>query len=323
MTATAIPATARSISLGASIASATSLDEALIASGLNWGLNLVPANNLSVFTEDGAFLTQIPGQRLVMRDDTHVTLGVVGGRYHAVPNTAAFAVADHLYDQGARFTEAGELDHGRTTFVRMSLPGCDVALADGKDLIKAGITLRAVHDGTGKVTASLDLTRLICTNGMVAKIKGIPHTFAISHTASADRHLANAHTIMNGAIRYAKGFAAAASHMLDTPMSKDEFGQFIDSLFPMPEVKEGESPRGMTMWENRRGALMELFTFAETNELGRGTAMGAYNALTEWIDWGKHVRSSDGASDEGVLRARRRIEGADQSLKDAALAALV
>lgn len=308
----------RSARLGRSIVGATSAAEALSLADLDWGLKVIEAEALTVLTDDGVISTSIPGQRMVMRDDNHVTLGVVGGRYTPIMNHSVFALTEHIRSQGGVYTEGGALDHGRRVFMRMGLPGTDVSLLNGRDLVNFGVSVRAAHDGTGNVTAEVVGTRLVCTNGMVAAIPGIPHVFKVRHTASAEMRMAEAETILAGAHQYAKAFAATAQHMLDTPMTRSAFEDYIDRLFPRPLEPKG---RAVTTWEARRDALVRLFTFAETNDLGRDTAWGAYNAVTEYLDWEAPVRRTQGLS-TSESRARRQFDNSTQDVKDLAFATL-
>lgn len=107
--------------------------------------------------------------------------------------------------------------------------------------------------------------------------------------------------------------------MFDPPMSPRDFPRFITAKFPEPE--SGASTRTATNWTARRKAILDLFQFTGANGLGRGTVMSAYNAITEWVDWGQGVRSSQDMS-ELELRDLRRHEGAGQTVKDHAFALL-
>lgn len=315
--ATIAPANRTQVRFGTDLSDVTSVDEALAKADLAWGLKIVDAQALTVLSDDGVISTSIPGQRLVMRDDNHVTLGVVGGRYTAVDNRSVFSLAKHIIDQGGKFASGGSLDHGRSTFMRFDLPGTSVALAGGKDLVKFGVVIKARHDGTGNVSAALEGTRLVCTNGMTAKIKGIPHVFSVRHTASADTRLAEAQVILQGASRYAKEFSAVAQHLLDTKFTDAQFKRYIDRLFPEPVVEE---KRAHTLWETRRNELVGLFRFAETNNVGRSTAWAAYNSVTEYLDWTAPVRATVVAADQ--VRARRQFDASNQGVKDLAFATL-
>lgn len=319
MTHTTVEALRTTRRLGVDLSDVTDVETAMVRADLNWGLDIMPADNLDVGGPDGEkFATSIPGMRLVMRDDTHTVLGVVGNRYEPVDNKSVFSLSQYFLAQGATFKEGGSLDHGRRCFMRFDLPDTSVSLLNGKDLVTFGVVIKASHDGTGNVSAALEGTRLICANGMTAKMQGLPHIFTVRHTANAQTRMAEAEAILSGAALYARGFAAAAQHMLDTPMSKEEFTVFADELFPQPDA---ESKRATTIWENRRANLLNLFRFAATNEAGRGTAWAGYNALTEFLDWESPIRSTDG-SPLDVVRARRHFDATNQDAKDLGFALL-
>lgn len=320
MTATlTIPATERKTKvLGTDLEGITSIEDALDVAGLNWGIQIEDATNLAVTTEEGVISTSIPNMRLVMRDDTHLTLGVVGGRYHPVDNHSVFAMGEHILDQGGVLAEGGVLDGGRKAFMRFDLPGTSIEVG-GKDLIKFGVVIRANHDGSGTVTAGIEGHRLICTNGMTVKMKGLAHQFAIRHTASAQDRLGEARRVLSGTMQYAKSFAAVADEMLSRKFTQADFKRYIDALYPRPDENE---KRAVTLWENRRSELLALYRFAETNDLGRDTEWAAFNAVVEYLDWGAPVRSSNRATPEEV-RAQRQFEGTNREMKNQAFNMLV
>lgn len=312
-TTTLTPAQDRATALGQDLTQATNINDALTRAGLDWGIHIEDATNLTVTTEDGLLNTSIPGMRLVMRDDTYLTLGVVGGRYHPVDNRSVFAIGDSILDQGGVLTEGGALDNGRKTFMKFGLPGTSVTVG-GKDLVSFSIVIRANHDGSGSVTAALEARRLVCTNGMTVQMSGVPHSFAIRHTSSAQDRLGEARRVMQGAAQYAKSFSAVAEELISRPFTDKEFDAYIEALYPAPDAEE---KRAMTLWENRRRELRSLYKFAETNDLGRDTAWGALNSVVEYLDWGAPVRASNRASSEEV-RVRRQFEGSNQAVKDRA-----
>jgi len=308
MTAPAAIRTPASRTLGADISSARTVHDALELAGLDWGIEEHPADSFALTTEDGVTMTGMPGMRFFLRSDTKESLHLGGGRYTPVTNADAFAPADAAVAMGARFATGGALRGGRQTYLELDLPDAAVKVG-GKDLLSFALLLRTAHDGSGRVSGEARVRRLICMNGMTANI-GFPATFAIGHTRSAHDRLAAATTMVQGAVRFAKEFSAIADHMLDTPMTLVEFRAFIDSLYPEPDK---EKAREYTAWERRRGELIELFRFADTNDLGRGSRWGAYSALTEYVDWFAPVRGGDDA------RALRQLDNTAQGRKDRAM----
>lgn len=312
-------ATRPAVEIGVNLRSVTDIETAITTAGLDWGLTIRPATDLTIFDEDGLTSTSIPGMRLVMRDDNNVTLGVVGGKYATVDNRSVFSMGQHVLEQGGKLVSGGALDYGRKVFMKFALPDAEIKVA-GVDLVTFGVTIRASHDGSGNVFAGVEATRLACTNGMTTKIKGVPNEFKLRHTASAETRMVEARAVLQGAVRYAKEFVAAADVMFDTKMTLGAFKNYINAIWPHPTGDEANG-RAATLWATRQSELVQLFKFAETNKIGRGTEWAAYNAVTEYLDWAAPVRATAGrTSDEA--RARRQFDNSNQAVKDEAFALL-
>jgi phage/plasmid-like protein (TIGR03299 family) len=329
MTATFVPTGNRGYQLGTDVRSAATLDEALTAAGLNWGLKVVSGKSIALREEQpnggfGAWVqSSIPGGRLVLRDDNWDVLGVVGGDYQGVNNAQSFAVAETLHQNlpGSRFSRAFDLDFGRRVFLKMDMPGSDIRVGDGLlDVLKVGIRFQTTHDGSGTIKGAVDISRLVCTNGMTVKIPGVGHEYKIRHTLNADQRLAEAHRIMAKSGEYVERFAQTARFLVSTPMSRQDFDSFVDDLYPMPDASIA-SRRELNAWADRRQQLGALFLRAETNESGRGTRWAAFNAVTEQADWGTRVLQGS-ASSPAEARALRQLDGVNQSVKDRAFLAL-
>lgn len=319
MTGTTItaPETRRNARMGHDLSGITNIDDALTAAGLDWGLIMVDGNQpITILTPDGVINTTIPGQRFVMRDDNYVTMGMVKSKYEIVANRPVFSLGQHLLDQGAKLRDGGELDHGRRTFMRFDLPEATVNVG-GVDLVTFGVSLIANHDGSGNVSARITAVRQVCTNGMTSTIQGIPDTFRIRHTASAQERLEEAGNILRGVSQYANGFAAAADLMFDVRFTRTEYAAYIDTLYPRPAETE---KKAHTIWENRRAALLSLFSYAETNNIGRGSKWAAYNAVTEFNDWAAAVRVTAASGVKTVTEARtlRQFDDSNRAVKDRA-----
>lgn len=289
--------------LGADISEARTLDDALALADLDWTITDVAADNVSVITDDGITPTSIPGHRLLMRSDNHTTLGVVGNRYTSVDNRQAFQLADAAVDLGAKFAHAGETDHGRKTFLTMTLPEASVYVG-GHDLVSFDLIFKASHDGSSSIIGEVQGTRLVCENGMRVNLNA-GHRWAIRHTRSADSALVAARAALQRGVAYAKEFAAHADALITTSFSLREFNNLITTLYPEPE--EHDSARKHTTWQNRRTDLFDLYRAADTQEEGRHTAWAAFNAVVEYDEWYRPSRNGQ----EG--RALRNFTNPDNS----------
>lgn len=298
MTAPAISRTTRqtaTATLGTNVSHAASLDDALELANLNWNIIEESAERISILTEDGVLSTSIPGQRLIMRDDNFTTLGVVGSRYAPVANSEAFAHADAAHFLGAEFAYAGEIDHGRKTFLSMTLPEAQIKVG-GYDIVDFSINLAADHAGRGTILGDIQGTRLVCTNGMRTGF-GDKFKWSIRHTQSAERRMEQARETLHRALIYAADFADRAEELISTKFTANEFDDFISVIFPKPT--EEQSERVIGNWEKRSDQLMHLFINEDTQEEGRNTKWAAYNAVAEWNDW---VRPSQGGEEGRALR---------------------
>ncbi|WP_418345890.1 DUF932 domain-containing protein [Rhodococcus pyridinivorans] len=286
--------------LGTDIGSATSAAEALRTAGLDWGLTVHDTDNMTLLGESGVISTSLPGMRMIMRDDTYQGLAVVGSRYTPVSNAQAFALADDARLLGATFAHAGELEHGRKTFLTMDLPEARVRVG-GSDLVDFGIVFRTSHDGSGSIVGEVTGKRLVCTNGMTIGL-GSAQRWSIPHTASAHDRMDAAKVLLQGAMRYAKEFAAIGEMLISRSMTLAEFIAYVDTLYPKPDEAKKAA---VTRWETRRADLLQLFRSAPTQEEGRMTHWAALNAVIEWEDWGRSVRTSAGETADQARAARQ------------------
>jgi phage/plasmid-like protein (TIGR03299 family) len=317
LTSSVVPTGQRSsFVLGEDISSANNVSEALYLSNLNWGLSLQDAGAMTLMNENGVFNTTFPGAKFLMRDDTMATLNVVRSRYTPIDNFSVFGLADHIVAEGGTFIRGGEVDGGQQVFMDLELPNSTVSLLNGKDLTKFYVSIRGNHNN-GNVTAEVKGTRLWCTNGCTAKIKGIPHSFKIPHNGKAGQRLIEAEKVLKGAGKYVNAFTNAVERMLAIKMDLVGFTKYIDTLFPKPE--DGSTQHAMTIWENRRAELLTLFKFTEQNNLSgmENTAYAGFNVITEFEDWAGGIRRVNGR-DEVQARARSLFLETDNVVKDRA-----
>ena len=81
--------------------------------------------------------------------------------------------------------------------------------------------------------------------------------------------------------------------MIEKEITNAQFDKIVELAYPKPDK---DTKGAMTKWENKIDLLDDIYG-GDTNGMIAGTAWGAYNALTERIDW---YRTSRG-SGEGTL----------------------
>lgn len=231
---------------------------------------------------------------LVVRDhpeDKHSNvLSVVGKRYKTLQNEELFAFGDNLLD-GGRWEVAGSLKNGRIVFGALALERETVLDPNGvNDVIKNYLAISTSHDGSSAVQATVTPIRLTCMNTHTAVFrKGANQSFKLRHTQSIDGRVAQAREALGLANAYLDEFDKLAQAMIETEITKAQFDKIVSLAYPMPEAdKKG----AMKKWENKLDLLEEIYV-GDTNGMIAGNAWGAYNALTERLDWFRTSRGND------------------------------
>jgi phage/plasmid-like protein (TIGR03299 family) len=223
-------------------------------------------------------------------------LSIVGERYQTLQNEELFSFGDYLLD-GARWETAGSLKSGRVVFGSLALERETVLDPDGvADVVKSYLLVNTSHDGSVAVSASITPVRVVCANTLNIALQGAKQQFKMRHTSTLDGRIANARTALGLANSYMDEFDKLAKELIETEITKATFDKIVALAYPMPDKdKKG----AMKKWENKIDLLEELYV-ADTNKNINKTAWGAYNTLTERLDW---FRPSRAGNNEGILAA--------------------
>ena len=266
-------------------------------------LKLANLNNWNVRLEDIELPENYTSSKLnflVVRDHpingNPDVLSVVGERYQTLQNEDLFAFGDYLLD-GARWETAGSLKNGRVVFGSLALERETVLDPDGvSDKVKTYLLVNTSHDGSVAVAASITPVRVVCANTLNVALKGTKQSFKMRHTSTLDGRIASAREALGLANSYMDKFDVMAKELFEKEITKATFDKIVATAYPMPDKdKKGAFKK----WENKIDLLEELYV-ADTNKNINKTAWGAYNTLTERLDW---YRPSRAGNNEGILAA--------------------
>ena len=276
--------------------------EMLVAANLNnWNVRLVDVEIPNTLTSDKSY------QYVVRTNPTDSSqtdvLGVVGERYHVLQNEDLFSFGDNILDGGGRWETAGSIRGGRVVFGSLALERETVLDPNGvADKVKTYLLINTSHDGSIAIQASITPVRVVCANtlnlalGRTKKNKGIKQSFKIRHTQTANGKVQIARETLGLANAYMDEFDKMAKAMIEKQITAQQFNEIILAAYPKPdETKKGSLKR----WENKIDLLNDIYT-GEFNGMIANTAWGAFNALTERLDW---HRSARGNSNESLLAA--------------------
>ena len=245
-------------------------------------------------------------------------LGVVGERYVPLQNEDLFDFGDLMLDGGGRWETAGSIKGGRQVFGSLALERETVLDPNGvADKVKTYLLINTSHDGSIAIQASITPVRVVCANtlnlalGNIGrkKNKGIKQSFKIRHTQTANGKVQIARETLGLANAYMDEFDIMAKAMIEKEVSAKDFNDIILAAYAKPEK---DSKGSMKKWENKVDVINDIYT-GEFNGMISGNAWGAFNALTERLDW---YRSARGANNESIFAAASGFDPAINAEKN-------
>ena len=274
--------------------------EMLVAANLNnWNVRLVDVEIPNTLTSDKSYQYVV---RTNPTDKLQVdVLGIVGERYVPLQNEELFAFGDNILDGGGRWETAGSIRGGRVVFGSLALERETVLDPKGvADKVKTYLLINTSHDGSIAIQASITPVRVVCANtlnlALGRKGKGPKQSFKIRHTQTAEGKIQIAREALGLANAYMDEFDLLAKAMIEKEITAQQFNEIVLAAYPKPE---SDKKIAITKWTNKVDVINDIYT-GEFNGMIANTAWGAFNALTERLDW---HRSARGGSNESMLAA--------------------
>lgn len=323
--------------LGQTIGRTMTADEALELSNMKgWDVRKVPlradlnpargvdGNGATLRSE--ADMVEVPGRFLVVRNNPITgkidPLGVVGSKWGPFQNEET---TDLLYDiteqSGAHIETIGALNGGRQTFVSMRMPDHMewTSPVDGStDITELYLTILNHHDGLGSLRAIIAPVRVVCANTQRAAEGMAVSSVSLRHTGSPASKLAEVRHVLGITFAYQDTYAAEVQAMVAAERDDEFVRGVLNDVFG---VGDAETERARAGRIERASAVMELYRSpGPTTAPWYGTAYGAYNAVTEYLDHYAPVKGKNG--DASTKRALRTLTNVGVgSIKSAAFAA--
>lgn len=229
-------------------------------------------------------------------------LGVVGERYVPLQNEDLFDFADTMLDNGGRWETAGSIKGGRVVFGSLALERETVLDPNGvSDKINTYLLINTSHDGSIAIQASITPVRVVCANtlnlaltSLKGKGKAPKQSFKIRHTQTAQGKVQVAREALGLANAYMDEFDLMAKAMIEQTITKSQFDKIVELAYPAP----AKDAKGSQKKYDAKVDLLQSIYVGDFNNTISGTAWGAFNALTERLDWYRNAR---GGSNESIL----------------------
>jgi phage/plasmid-like protein (TIGR03299 family) len=249
----------------------------------------------------------VPGRYAVVRADDWAkkkasTLGIVGESYTPVQNREAFSFFDPIVgEKAAIYHTAGALGDGERVWVLAKLP--DDIRVIGDDITEKYLLLSNSHDGNSAVQIKFTPIRVVCQNTLTLALSEGP-TLRVPHTRDVQQRLRIAASMLNAVkVRYGElesTFQGMASVQVDGAMLQ----HYLRQVFPDPRQRGDEARylRAQEQARTDRAGSEYLFEKGQGNELRRvaGTLWAAYNGVTEYIDYRRYAKATEGRQLEAI-----------------------
>lgn len=282
--------------LGTILDNPPTIQEALVAAGLNWNVRGLPlfANVPAGDHTDRVVQVAVPGQAIV-RDSDNKVLGRVGDDYVPVQNHEAFGFFDDAIEAGLVTLEtAGSLRGGTRIWVMAHINDTTVDVIKN-DPVKAYFLLSNSHDGTLAVRVGFTGVRVVCQNTLtLAHHNDKSHLVKVRHTKNVTKALEQLKDVVN----WQKGaFLATVEQfrtLANTGCDEETLKKYVEKVFE-PELQTRNKDKAMTKAEASAeksvdrllSKVIPLFEGGKGNDRPgvRGTLWAAYNAVTEYQTW--------------------------------------
>ena len=243
-------------------------------------------------------------------------LSTVGERYRELQNEELFHFGDALLD-GGRWETAGSIKNGRVVFGSLALERETVLDPKGvSDVVKSYLLVHTSHDGSTAVQASITPVRVVCQNTLNMALRGVKQSFKIRHTQTVGGKVAAAREALALANSYLDEFDKEAQALIATEITKAKFDKIVEAVYPRPDK---DAKGAIKKWETKVDLIEEIYG-SDTTNMVAGTAWGAFNALTERLDWYRKGRGERGQ--ENVLAAASGFDPVTNAEKGRILAAV-
>jgi phage/plasmid-like protein (TIGR03299 family) len=310
----------------------TSWPEARTAGGIDWDVeerqsafitDIRPAGRDDVIElADGRFVVPTMGEKAIVRNDTGAHLGTVGEGFVPVLNAQMGELLEAFVGQdgGAKYDTAGSAEGGKIVYATVVLDEPFRIIGDESDTYTMACILNG-HDGNLSARCQPTNVRVVCAN--TAKMSaalgdrtGLQTVF--NHTANIREKLEQVKGALANMRAEGLRYREVCNQLAVMEISDDKIQEAIEIFVDVPAPgKAGERARNnaLTAVATIKGYLTETDPRkATTSEAHRNTAYGLFNAMTEYLDHGREIRSQDAylrrtllTSDKGKAKALRLV----------------
>jgi phage/plasmid-like protein (TIGR03299 family) len=239
------------------------------------------------------------GWKGLVKSGTGELLNVTRDTYEVIQNSAAYDIAELLFDQGFEYETGILLDEGRICALTLKLDTPIVLPGDDSSTLPFGC-LSWTHDGSGSLRVRSGAIRQVCANTVSASEaegKRLGTDFTFRHTKNVKDRISDAREVVKGARKAFDRYTEAMIELGEisvTPSQRDLFvSEIIGDKGGLLSANAATSPRVKTNIENERTKILSLFMGPTIPEAHKLTGYGLFLAGGEYFDHLRAYRSKD------------------------------
>lgn len=293
--------------LGQAVGHTMTADEALDAAHMKgWDVRTEP---LTARVED-VDLT-VPDRNVVLRTNpingATEALGVVGTRYTPFQNEETTGLLSALTDEGGAHIETiGALRDCRDTFVTMKMPNHMVftsPITGAADVTDLYISILNNHTGQAPLRALISPVRIVCANTQRMAEASAKSTVSLRHTGSPTSRLQEVRNLLGLSFAYRDTFVEQCERLIARELDTVVILDVIEDVW---NVEGATTEKQAEARKATAKTVLDNYLTSPTVKPFFGTAFGAYNAVTEYLDHMAPVAGKDLSDEEQAIRRARR-----------------
>lgn len=270
--------------------------------GMDWAID--QSDVLFNVSSTGMHIRSHSDAKVLYRSDTLAPLSVVSNRYKVVqPSEVLHFYKDLVEAGGFELETAGVLKGGKKLWA-LARTGQETLLR-GNDRIKAYLLLATSCDGTLCTTAQFTSVRVVCNNTLQMAVADRSGAVKVPHSTKFDPQAVKEE--LGIGLSAWDAFIGNMKSLSQRPLSAVEAAQFFSDVLD-EQILDMDNPAVSRAMQQ----LTALYSGAGMGALlasSRGTAWGALNAVTEFVDHQRRARSQDYRLDSAWFGQGAQIKG--------------
>lgn len=211
-------------------------------------------------------------------------------------------------------SSAGLLAKGAQAWVEVSVP--DTIVTPEGVTFRPNLLCTTSFDGSLATTYKRTAQDTVCDNTRAVALSSAGEVFRVKHTKNSKLKLTEATQALELIHTIADDFAAEVAELCSTTVTDSQWRKFLDELVPMQVDGEDKKGRSLTMAQNKRDQLNQLYLHDSRCAPWQGTAHGVVQTVNTWTHHIQTIKGGDRAGRNMTLAVTGAFDKIDGDTLD-------